>query len=195
MRKMLIVPLLIVMMFTYGCDSDHSPTAPSGDPPPEGFKQTVDNFNIETARMDDVIKAFGEPQAYLWKGEVFSKGQLPQMFLMRYPYDFGEFAVWVRDDRVQELRFEGESGGYCFKGTICLGSPLQDVIDVLGEPERTVLGGPNGYEDGVLYRGIDGKKGHDYWSIPAEGIRMFFWDHEIIGLYLTNPNSIIYSHN
>jgi hypothetical protein len=58
-----------------------------------------------------------------------------------------------------------ESGfNYVFRGKLRSGSTLDDVFEVIGYPKKIVQGEENSFEDGVLYKDIEGRKGHCYYA-------------------------------
>ena len=56
---------------------------------------------------------------------------------------------------------------------------------MIGQPKSTVVGKQNKYEDGVLYKDIDGRPGFCYYGRKDKGTRMFFAKYKVIALYVT----------
>jgi hypothetical protein len=144
----------------------------------------VARLNIETATLDRVIRIFGEPTKYVWENETFKKSNLPDRYILVYP---DGFSVFMMNGRVAELRHEGPDG-YIWQGKLQVGSSLEEVLKVAGEPEKTVAGQPNKLEDGVLYKDIDGKEGSCYYGSEKNGVRFFFRDYKVSGLYVTRSD-------
>ena len=65
-----------------------------------------------------------------------------------------------------------------------MGSSLEEVLAVLGEPDATVVG-RNAFKDGILYKDIDGRRGSCYYARKRQAIRLFFLDYKVTALYLT----------
>ncbi len=141
----------------------------------------VDGFNIDKTTFDDVVKTFGEPVQYVWGNETYARGKLPERFILRYP---AGFAVFMSKGNVVELRFEAQPA-YVWRSKLHVGSTLKEVLDVLGEPKRTVKDEKCTFEDRVLYLNMDDEKGHDYYADAQQHIRMFFVEDRVIALYVT----------
>jgi hypothetical protein len=147
----------------------------------------VAKLDIGKATLDDIIRIFGEPTRYFYGRETFAKDNLPQAYIAEYP---NEFSVVMASGRVDELRFESTEAGYLFRGKIQVGSPLNEVLKVVGQPKGTVVGKPNEYKDGILYKDINGEKGSCYYGRKDHGIRLFFFNYKITGLYLTSIGQV-----
>ncbi len=146
--------------------------------------QKIAALNIDTADLKQVVATFGPPVKYIWGTKTFSPDQLPKRYIAVYP---GAFCVYMRDDRIVELRFEG-GFTYAWAGKLHHGSTLQEALDLLGAPDKTVTGEGNGFEARVLYRDIDGQKGRDYYHRPDQGVRVWFWDDKVIAIYMTRSD-------
>ena len=140
----------------------------------------VAQLNIKTARLDDVIRIFGEPTEYRWKEETFERNNLPDRYLVCYP---DRFCVFIANNRIVELRHSRP--GYVFRRKLQVGSSLNDVIRAIGKPNRTVVGQPSRYREGILYKDIDGKKGDCYYGRKKRGVRCFFTDYKVSALCVT----------
>jgi len=143
----------------------------------------VAQLNMETAGFDEVLQIFGEPTKYVWARKTFTKDNLPSTYVAVYPNGFG---IVMTRGRIDELRFEGPGTGYVYRDKLKVGSSLDEVIDVMGEPTEIVqqqsLTGVA--KDGVLYKDIDGRKGYCYYSRRDQGARLFFRDYKVSALYL-----------
>jgi len=51
-----------------------------------------------------------------------------------------------------------------------------------------VQGENNKFEDGVLYKDIDGRKGHCYYARHDQDVRLWFLDYKIIAIYMTRSD-------
>ena len=138
------------------------------------------------ATADDLIRIFGEPQKYIWGGRTFTKDKLPAIYIALYPKDF---SVVVSTGSVHELRFQGPAAQYSYQGKIKIGCPLEQVIEVAGPPIETIEAKPCGWQDGILYKDIDGKKGYCYYLRNDQGVRFFFQDYRVAAIYLTARES------
>ena len=149
----------------------------------ETLNAKVARVQIDNSTRQDVIKVFGRPISYVWGYAVFSEDHLPANYIMIYP---GHVHLFMRLGLLYEIRFEEGDTDYTFPGGLRVGSSLDEVLKVLGQPIRTVEGKANDFEEGVLYKNIPGgPKGWDYYQRSDKGIRLFFAEHRVIGLYLT----------
>ncbi|MBA7480954.1 hypothetical protein ES707_16422 [subsurface metagenome] len=140
----------------------------------------VAKLDISTATLDDVVRIFGEPEKYLWGGKTFTKDNLPSTYILNYP---NGFSVVMSRGQVSELRHT--QSGYVFLGKLGVGSSLEKVLEVVGQPTETVVGQLCKYADGVLYKDIDGRKGYCYYGRRDQGARFFFYDYKVTALYVT----------
>jgi hypothetical protein len=144
------------------------------------FRQVVDDFDMKNGDIDDLVEAFGEPERYIFKNEVYTKDNLPMYYAMVYNKDF---CVWMKGKQAVEFRFEGspvyEIGG------ISIGTRLSEVLDILGSPSETLDGEECTYAEGILYKNSPGRpKTHAYYS--AKGLRLFFLNNRVCALYVTD---------
>jgi hypothetical protein len=113
----------------------------------------VAQLDFDTATLDDVIAIFGEPLEYRWGGQIYQRDELPvEIYVLFYPDGFLVYMTW---DSVHELRFTHPGAGFLFHGQIEIGSSLEDVLAVVGQPTEIVEGQANGNQDGVLYKEPD----------------------------------------
>lgn len=148
----------------------------------------VSQLDINTANLDDVIRIFGEPEQYLWGGKTFTKDNLPSTYIAAY-YSNRIHIVMGRG-KIVELRFQRQNTGYVYQDKLMIGSSLDEVIELLGKPKETVQGKPNKFKDGVLYRDIDGVKGHCYYGRADKNVRLFFANYNVTALYLTPVKTV-----
>ncbi|MHC4757767.1 MAG: S8 family serine peptidase [Planctomycetota bacterium] len=146
----------------------------------------IAQLDIDKAGLDDVISVFGEPIGFIWGKEAFTKNNLPDTYIARYP---NGFCVVIRRGIVNELRFEQQDIGYLYKDKLKVGSSVNKVLDVLGKPKEEIKGKANDWKEDVLYRDIDGKKGYCYYNPSDENVRFFFWNNKISALYVTSKSS------
>jgi len=66
-----------------------------------------------------------------------------------------------------------------------LGSRLEDVLEMVGQPKEIIENDPIGFKDGILYKDVDGQKGACYYARSDRKVRMFFKDNKVKTLYLT----------
>lgn len=145
------------------------------------FPQKVANFDIDNAGLDDVIRTFGQPVSYIWGSQILDKDNLPISYVVTYP---DNFHVLVSRGKVIEIRHEYGSS-YVWRGKIKVGASLEEVFEVLGEPEKTVVGEKNRFEDGVLYKDIEGRKGHCYYGRYDQNLRLWFGNYKVAAIYMT----------
>ena len=65
---------------------------------------------------------------------------------------------------------------------------MKEVFKVTGRPDKTVKGKKNMFADGVLYKNIDGRKGHCYYARSDQNIRLWFLDNKITAIYMTRSD-------
>ena len=151
----------------------------------EILSEKISKLDIDNATIEDVIDVFGKPQKYIWGDETYKKDNLPYSFIMNYP---DGFSVYMSDHRVIELR-NGESGKkFLWNGKLKVGYALTKVLEEIGKPIKTIEGQENQYEDGVLYKDIEGKKGHCYYERDDLDLRLWFRDYKLIAIYMTRSD-------
>jgi len=144
----------------------------------------IRQLDIDTADLERVKEIFGKPIKYIWGKETFTEGNLPKRYILYYP---SQFRVYMRENKIVEIRHE--SGfKYVFRGKLRSGSTLDEVFDVIGHPEKVVQGEENKFKDGVLYKDIDGRKGHCYYARHNQDVRLWFLDYKIIAIYMTRSD-------
>jgi len=131
----------------------------------------VAQLDVNSSTVEDVKLIFGKPLKYIWGRDEFAESELPSKYIAVYRRGM---SVVIVNDHVHELRFEAEETGYLFKGKIHIGSSLDEVLDVLGQPKETVEGKPIGWKADVLYKDAEGKKGLCYYRSGQHNVRMFF---------------------
>jgi hypothetical protein len=151
----------------------------------ENFYKNIESFNIDTATFKDVVETFGEPVEYIWHNQTFEKKDLPIRYIIVYPDDFH---IFMSDGKIVELRHEGPGTGYAFLGRLKVGAPLDEVIEVLGEPKETVAGEENLFADAILYKDIEGRKGHCYYARQDYHVRLWFADYKLWAIYETRSD-------
>lgn len=133
----------------------------------------VAQLDFDTADLNDVIEIFGEPTEYRWGDQIYQRDELPvEIYVLFYPDGFLVYMMW---DSVHELRFAHPDAGFLFHGQIEIGSSLEDVLAVVGQPTEIVEGQPNGHQDGVLYKDIDGTIGR--CAYRRDDLNVWFWFH------------------
>jgi hypothetical protein len=147
----------------------------------------VTQLDINTANLDDVIRIFGEPEKYLWSGKTFTKDNLPSIYIAAYYSN--SLHIVMGGNKIRELRFARQDTGYVYQDKLKIGSSLDEAIELLGKPTKTVQGKPNKFKDGVLYRDIDGRKGLCYYARADKNVRLFFVNYKVRSLYLTTGKS------
>jgi len=150
------------------------------------FPQKVAKLDIDKASLDNVIEIFGEPVEYVWGRQIIDKANIPaERYCIKYPDDFHIFMRW---DTIVELRFESPAADYVFQDKIRVGSGLDEVLDVVGQPTEIVEGRPIGWADGVLYKDIDGRKGYCYYRRSDQNVRFFFLNYKVKAFYVTRSD-------
>ena len=146
--------------------------------------ERVARLDIDSAGLEQVKEIFGEPTKYVWGERTFTADALPDCYIMCYPCSFN---VWLRGGRIMEIRHEGGSP-YAYRGTLRLGSTLEEALALLGQPDQTVTGQKNSFKDKVLYRDIDGDRGHDYYHRSEQHVRLWFLNDKVCAIYMTRSD-------
>jgi hypothetical protein len=149
------------------------------------FAEKIAKLNIDTANLDYVIRIFGEPMEYVWGSQTFNKENLPRQYIAVYP---NGFCVYIRGNQLVEVRHEGPGTGYAWRGKLRVGSSLEEALEVVSQPTETVEGQENRFEDGVLYKDIEGRKGHCYYARTDQDVRLWFADYKIAAIYMTRSD-------
>jgi hypothetical protein len=144
----------------------------------------IAKLDIDTADMEKVIELFGEPLKYVWGNKSFDKDNLPENYIMNYPCDF---SVWLKSNKIMEIR-HGDGAKYIFEDKLHIGSSLDEALEVLGQPDEIVRGEENGFKDKVLYRDIEGRKGHCYYHRSDQNVRLWFLNDKLIAIYMTRSD-------
>jgi hypothetical protein len=148
-------------------------------------KNAVEQLVRDVDRIDreKIAAALGEPFQYIWDQSVFTRDTLPDCYIMQYP-DRVDF--WIQGGRVMEVRLYRP--GYVFANGVQVGSTVDEVVKAVGQPKETVSEQKNGFNDGVLYKDIDGRKGYCYYRCSAKAVRCFFTDYKVSALYVTRSD-------
>jgi serine protease AprX len=146
------------------------------------INRQIDQLKVGASSFEDAVRILGEPTQYLWGNRTFTKDNLPATFI----------AVWsdrvnilISNETVHEIRFESPQSKYLFMGRIGIGSLLEDVLEVVGRPNEIVENEPIGFNDGILYKDVEGQKGACYYTRSDKNVRMFFRNNKVYALYLT----------
>jgi hypothetical protein len=146
--------------------------------------ERIARLDIDAADLEKVIELFGEPLKYVWGDETFNRDDLPDNFILCYPCDFN---VWIKSNKIMEIRHEHGSK-YVYKNKLSIGSALEDALELLGQPDEIVRGEKNGFKDKVLYRDIQGRKGHCYYHRSDQNVRLWFLGDKLIAIYMTRSD-------
>ena len=144
----------------------------------------IEQLDIDSAGLEDVKEIFGEPAQYIWGSETFTEDDLPKQYIL---VDLNRIHVYMCEDQIVELRHESGSN-YVLRGKLRSGSTLDEVFEVIGPPDKTVKGKKNSFKDGVLYKDINGRKGHCYYARSDQDLRLWFLDYKIIAIYMTRSD-------
>jgi hypothetical protein len=143
-------------------------------------------LDIDNARLDDVIRLFGNPARYIWGEEIIAPEDLIKH--KAYVIDYGGgFHILMAQGRVMELRFEHDSQ-YVHQGKLRVGDSINDALIVMGAPRETVVGEKLTFREGVLYRDIAGQNGYCYYHRADQKLRLFFADDKITAIYITRSD-------
>ncbi len=151
-----------------------------------GIQEQMNQLDIDTAGLQDVLNIFGDDVSYRLGEEYFEPDEVPRP---SYCIDYNNgFMVYMKENWVIECRFELISLGYRWRESIEVGTSLDYVLNIVGLPKRTVVGQPNGWEDGVLYKDIEGTVGRCYYRRSDQNVRFFFSNYKVSALYVTRSD-------
>jgi len=167
----------------YMTRSDYGKDDPSDKQFTAALPARIRELDIDAADRGRVLDVFGDPIRYVWGDKTFTPETLPENYIMDYPCDF---SVWLKNGRIMEIR-HGYDSKYAYRGTLRVGATLHEALDVLGAPNATVRG-KNEYKDRILYRDIDGNKGHCYYRRADQNVRVWFSNDKVIGIYMTRSD-------
>jgi serine/threonine protein kinase len=165
--------------------------------PPKFSLENIDSKIVRLTKpgttVKEVIHVLGEPAGYFWGDESHVQqghrlpDNPPEFYTLRYPQGVSVFAD---GGNVVELRSQGPGPGFTYRSKLHLGSSLDDVLEVLGQPTETVVGKPIDFSaPDVLYKDVDGKKGYDYYARRDQNIRCFFMNDQVAALYVRPSTS------
>lgn len=168
-----VISLVIVSVY-FGCTTNSN----------RGVVNYGNNGNkIET--YEDIIMHLGEPEAYLWGNDTFTKRDLPIRFIMKYKNDF---YVFISDNWIIELRNEGNEELEDLNG-LRIGQSVDEVFEIIGEPRFTEESiDSSWYEENTYYKRIENSTDENitgYYSNTEKNVRMFILNGKIISLYMT----------
>ncbi len=153
------------------------PVPPAG---PESIDAKIARLNHKGATVEEAIQVLGEPDQYAMGTNVFKKDLLPNSYLLAYP---GGIEVSIDRGKVTGLRSVKVGQGFTFHH-LRVGSPLEDVLQEVGQPTKTVTGEtlawisdptkPDKSTPGVLYLDLNGISGLGYYYRPDQHLRFFF---------------------
>jgi len=165
----------------YGADD---PVTPADAEFARLLQTRVAALNIDSAGPEQIKAIFGEPTTYVWGSQTLKPDALPDRYVMNYPYGF---CVFMMGDRIMEIRHERHRGGspYVYRGTLRIGSTIEEAVALLGEPTETVTDQENQFKDGVLYRYASGD---GYYHRSDQKVRLFFGGGKVIAIYMTRSD-------
>ena len=148
------------------------------------LQDMVNGFDMPKGTLEVVIRTFGEPDGYYLGRDKLKKNSLPDYFCMKYK---DGFQIWMEHGRIKEFRFE-DKPLYTIGG-ITTGTSLEQVLNILGKPHKTLIGRECTFEERILYKNSKGHpNGHAYYA--DKRLRMFFMNDKVCALYVTD-NTIL----
>ncbi len=124
---------------------------------------------------EDIVRMFGPPVQYASGAKTYKEDELPDSYIMLYP---AGLQVYMSRDGARELHFVNNGPvkpNYAFRGKLRVGASLDDVLAVLGQPNKVVERERIGFEDGVLYKDAENRKGFGYYARRDLGVRVFLY--------------------
>jgi len=163
------------------------PTVAQG-PVPKELAARLDALDIDKATRNAVTEQLGKPSFYALGNDVLDANNLPNRYAMVYPESVH---VVIMDDRI--IRVAILSPGYLFRGKVQVGSSLDEVLEVLGPPRKTIEGARmrdimTSPEDDVFYKNLDGVEGTCAYQARAKGVMVGLNDGRVSTLVLLPKN-------
>ncbi len=150
----------------------------------KSINDKVSQLDLQFATRQNIIDIFSKPLFYQWGRQMPAENNLPDKYLMFYP---NGFKVFIVKDNVERLEFYRP--GYIFENSVQIGSPLERVIEAMGQPMKTVkrkeLQEFKAFQDGILYTDVFGNSDWCYYAPKGRGLRIYFKDNKVNALYLT----------
>jgi hypothetical protein len=109
--------------------------------------------------------------------------QLPSCYIMNYHSDF---SVVIKDDQILEI-CHGDESPYVFDSGLRIGLSPEQVFDCVGKPVDIVKG-KNEYKKDVFYTDIGGNRGHGYYYLPDQRLRLWFSSNKLAAMYKTRSD-------
>ena len=121
--------------------------SPALSQPESDINARVAQVGTGPADFNDVIAVFGQPSDYIWGGQSFKLEDLPvERYWVWYPDSIHIFMKWNQADMLEIV-----DSAYIFNGKIPMGSSLERVLSIVGQPKETVVG-RRGWERSFLTR-------------------------------------------
>ena len=149
----------------------------------EELAARVARLDIDASGPREVIRTFGEPIKYFGRNKTYQADKLPNWYIMAYP---AALSFSIEDGEIVEM-CHGDRSPYVFDNGLRIGLSPEEVFDCVGRPVDIVRG-KNEYNRKVLYMDIDGKRGHGYYYLPDQQLRLWFGDGKLLGIYQTCSN-------
>ncbi len=143
------------------------------------LNERIARLDLNTSKLSDIIDIFGEPLEYSWGSRVYLKNNLPDYYFMKYP---NGLSILMNVYSIVEISIL--SIGYIHEDILEVGSGLEDVLIVLGEPDQIISGQSSYFEDGILYKNINNEEGSYYYERKELGLRIFLKDNLVYAIYL-----------
>lgn len=153
------------------------------------LKNFITEFNKATLSKDDVISMLGEPKAYIWDGKRYSKENLPEIYIMKY--NNNSIDILIYNNHVDEIRMEEGEGFVDYNG-IRFGSTIDEVKNLVGEPENIVENDEIGFEANTLFINCyipeHGKENRlSYYNLSSANSKVFFDEGKVTAIYNSAP--------
>ena len=140
----------------------------------------VGSIQPDVTSRQQVLDLFGPPPEISIRIDVSTQS----MEHLTYCYGSAELYFGPEKKVVHEVRFE-KPGPYLFKGKVCVGSTMGELLAAVGAPAETIMGQSIDFEkDRALFRDVDGERGRGYMACNSEGARFFLRDDKVRAIYL-----------
>lgn len=159
----------------------------------ETIDEKIERLSKPGTTVKDALHTLGEPEKYSLGTNTFKKNDLPSSYVMVYPKGV---EVWADRGRVMQLRSLKPGPGFTHRGKLRLGSTLEEVLQEVGPPDKTIVGQPSKSilgqsltgDPGVLYQDLNGEKGFCYYWRPDQNVRFLFKGGKVIALLIDVAN-------
>lgn len=138
---------------------------------------SIDSLHKRMPSLRDIVAELGHPPRILI-------GAIGASSVLSVMYGELQFFFGLEVERLREIRLRASGMPYRYRQKLSVGSSLEDVFSVFGQPAETVTGNEFVVRDRVLSVVKRGNSTMHYIGYGSEGVRFFFRDGKVVEMYL-----------